>query len=82
MTSAKLTSKGRTTIPPSVRDEMKLNAGDSIEFVKIAEGQYAIVRKISAMELQGRFHRPSRKAVTIEQMNEAVIVAVVKNYRK
>jgi len=55
MASAKLTTKGRVTIPAVVRAELKLKAADRIEFVKILERQYEIVvRKLSVKELAKR----------------------------
>ena len=45
MATAKLTTKGRVTIPASVRAELKLKAGDRVEFVKIAERKYKIVAR-------------------------------------
>ncbi len=45
MASAKLTTKGRVTIPASVRADLKLKAGDRVEFVKIAERKYKIVAR-------------------------------------
>jgi AbrB family looped-hinge helix DNA binding protein len=59
MASAKLTTKGRVTIPASVRAELKLKAGDRVEFVKIAERRYEIVAcNLSIMDLEGIIHRP------------------------
>jgi AbrB family looped-hinge helix DNA binding protein len=52
MAFAKLTTKGRITIPVSVRAELGLKAGDRVEFVKISERQYEIVvRKLSVKAL-------------------------------
>lgn len=38
MTSATLTTKGQITIPIGVRNELKVDTGDSVEFVHIGPG--------------------------------------------
>jgi AbrB family looped-hinge helix DNA binding protein len=70
--SATLTSKGQITIPASVRAELGLEEGTRVEFVKIAEGKYAIMpATISAMSLKGRF-RGRGAPLTIEEMNRII----------
>ena len=76
MASATVTSKGQITIPASVREDLGLKAGTRVEFVKIANGQYAIrPATISIMSMEGMFYEPGRRAVTIEEMNEAIAEA-------
>ncbi len=71
MASATLTSKGQITIPASVRAELGLEAGTRVEFVKIAEKQYAIMpATISVMSLEGIFQ--GRGSATIEEMNKII----------
>ena len=75
MTTASVTSKGQITIPVAVREAMHVCTGDRVEFVEIAPGRYefiAATRPLSA--LKGMFGKP-RKAVSIEQMNAAVVAA-------
>lgn len=43
MVTSRLTSKGQTTIPRSVRDELKLREGDTLEFE--LKGEFVILRK-------------------------------------
>lgn len=72
MTVATLTSKGQITIPVDVRNELKVDAGDRVEFVQIAPGRYEFVAAThSVTELKGMFGKP-KKIVSIEAMNKAI----------
>ena len=72
MTTATLTSKGQITIPADVRNELKVDAGDRVEFVQIAPGRYEFVAVTSEVTvLKGMFGEP-QKAVSIEAMNAAI----------
>jgi len=73
MAAATITSKGQVTIPVQVRSAMGLDAGDRIEFVEVAKGQFAIVAATrSVRELKGLFQDRRRKPVSIEEMNAAI----------
>ena len=72
MPTATLTSKGQITIPVDVRNDLKVDAGDRVEFVQVAPGRYEFVAATrSVNELKGMFGRPAR-AVSIEDMNKAI----------
>ncbi|WP_395668393.1 AbrB/MazE/SpoVT family DNA-binding domain-containing protein [Rhodoferax sp.] len=72
MSTATITSKGQITIPVSVRDDLKLDAGDKVEFVHIAPGRYELVASTHEVTaLKGMFGRTS-KPVSIEDMNAAI----------
>ena len=75
MASATVISKGRITIPASVRGDLGLKAGSRVKFVKTAEGQYVIMPTISVMSMKGMFYKPGRRAATIEEINEAIAEA-------
>ena len=71
MASATVTSKGQITIPASVREDLGLKAGTRVEFVKIANGQYAIrPATISIKSMKGIFR--GRGTATIEDMNRVI----------
>jgi len=73
MAGATITSKGQVTIPLQVRSALGLDAGDRIEFVEVAKGQFAIVAATcSVRELKGLFQDRRRKPVSIEEMNAAI----------
>jgi AbrB family looped-hinge helix DNA binding protein len=72
MTSATLSSKGQITIPVEVRNELKVDAGDRVEFVQIAPGRYEFVAATGDVsQLKGMFGKP-KKTVPIEAMNAAI----------
>ena len=72
MASAKVTSKGQITIPICIREKLGLEPGDRIEFVEV-EGKFQLMPATrSIRELKGKFYDPSRKPVSIEEMNEAI----------
>ena len=72
MSTATLTSKGQITIPVDVRNDLKVDAGDRVEFVQIAPGRYEFVSATTEVAaLKGMFG-PAKKVVSIESMNAAI----------
>ena len=72
MTTAIVNSKGQITIPADVRHALAVDAGDRVEFVQIAHGQFLFVAaNRSVTELKGMFGKPA-KTVSIEEMNSAI----------
>ena len=72
MTTATLTSKGQITIPLTVRRKLGLDAGDRIEFVELASGEFALKPATEDVRsLKGMIRRPAR-AVPISAMNAAI----------
>jgi AbrB family looped-hinge helix DNA binding protein len=72
MSTATLTSKGQITIPAEVRNDLKVDAGDRVEFVLIAPGRYEFVaatRDVTA--LKGMFGQ-AIKSVSLEAMNAVI----------
>lgn len=73
MASATITSKGQITIPAKVRQALKLEPGDRIEFVEVETGKFQLLPATrSVRELEGMLHQPGRKPVSIEEMNAAI----------
>ena len=73
MPRSKLTSKGQTTIPLPVRERLGLRHGDAIDFVFQDDGSVALRSvKRDVLSLEGILHKPGRRAVSIEEMNEAI----------
>ena len=71
MSTAKITSKGQITIPASVRNDLKVQSGDKLEFVKIKDGLYQIMAATKDIQrLKGIIK--SNASISVEQMNNAV----------
>jgi antitoxin PrlF len=71
MSTATLTSKGQTTIPKDIRDHLRLQPGDRLEFV--LSGDTAILRPATRKitELKGFLPKPA-KALSLEAMDAAI----------
>jgi AbrB family looped-hinge helix DNA binding protein len=80
MPTATMTSKGQITVPKEVRDDLHLEAGSKVMFVRLSDGQYRIVARTgSIMDLAGLLYRPDRAPVTIDQMNEDIAAAAAEH---
>lgn len=68
-----ITSKGQVTIPKSVRDRLKLHAGDRLDFIVEPNGTVRIVPITgSVKELKGLVPEPKRK-LSLEEMDNAIV---------
>ena len=73
MPTATLTSKGQITVPIEVRKDLGVETGDRIEFVKVSQGQFAIMAATNSVrQLRGLVSKPA-KPVSIEEMNAAIV---------
>ena len=76
MPAATLTSKGQLTLPKAVREHLKVATGDAVDFVIGADGEVRVrAGDVDVRELQGFLHKPGRRPVMLEQMDEAVAMA-------
>jgi AbrB family looped-hinge helix DNA binding protein len=72
MATATITSKGQVTLPREVRAGLGVTAGDRIDFVRLDDGNYAIVPvSHSIRSLKGVIPRPE-VAVSLEEMEAAI----------
>lgn len=72
MSAATVTSKGQITIPVAVREKLGVGAGDRVEFVEVAPGEFALKAATEDIRaLKGAVSRP-KKSVSIEAMNAAI----------
>lgn len=77
MATATVTSKGQVTIPKEVREFLRVNQGDQLEFRIEDDGSVRLRRPgRSILELAGILHRPGMKPVSIEEMHESMLEAV------
>lgn len=73
MSLATMTSKGQVTIPKTVRDSLRLNSGDRIDFVLTGQGE-VVLRPVTKRvdDVYGRLHRPGRKPLSVREMDALV----------
>lgn len=73
MSVSTVTSKGQITIPKDIREYLKLQPGDKIDFIIEKEGKVVIEpATLDVKELEGILHRPHRKAISLQEMKTAV----------
>ena len=76
MPTATLTSKGQLTMPKQIRELLKLDTGDVVEFVVLSDGAIQVrAGSVDVRELRGMLRRPGRKAVSLEDMDAAIATA-------
>jgi antitoxin PrlF len=72
MATAIVTSKGQITIPQLVRQKLGLAEGDRVEFVELADGQFALMPAVEDVRsLKGIVPKP-RKPVSVEEMGRII----------
>lgn len=73
MSVSTLTSKGQTTIPVDIREYLKLQPGDKIDFIIEDEGKVVIEpATLDVKDIEGVLFNPKRKAVSVEDMKRAI----------
>jgi AbrB family looped-hinge helix DNA binding protein len=75
-----LTSKGQATIPKAIRDYLGLKAGDSVKFLRHPDGHVVMLPMRPVTALRGMFSSPHPGGTTTEQMEDAIVDAVVEEY--
>lgn len=73
MPAATLSSKGQMVIPKSLREQLGLKPGDTVDFIMQENGD-VLIRPAShdVEKLKGMLYRAGRKPVSIEEMNRAI----------
>lgn len=68
--NATLTSKGQTTIPKEIRDELGIKPGDRMTFTLMPDSTVVMrVKNKKLSELAGVLHKKGRKPVPVEQLS-------------
>ena len=83
MPEATLTTKGQVTIPKAVRDHLKLETGARLDFV-IEDDGTVVVKPVTrhVRELAGLLHRPGRRRLSVQEMDEAIGSHLRKRFRR
>ena len=73
MPTATLTSKGQITLPKAVRERLRVDTGDQVDFVVNDRGDVVVrAATLDVSQLKGLLKRPRARAVTVEEMNAAI----------
>ncbi|MBD3414474.1 MAG: AbrB family transcriptional regulator [Candidatus Aminicenantes bacterium] len=73
MTESTITTKGQCVIPKKIRNYMKLNPGDKVDFVVREDGEVFIRPVVlDIRELKGLMKKPGRKPVSIKKMDKTI----------
>ena len=77
MVESMMSTKGRTTVPKEIRDQLNIKLGDKL--VWHVDGCRVVVRakSRSIRDLAGMLHRPGQRPISLEEMDEAISQAVV-----
>jgi AbrB family looped-hinge helix DNA binding protein len=73
MPSATLTSKGQITLPKAIRDLLRLDTGDRVDFIVKDDGTVVLrPATVDVRELRGLLHRSGRAPLSVEAMNAII----------
>ncbi len=73
MPTATLTSKGQITVPRAVRDHLRVDTGDALDFVIDPAGNVRVRAASGEVgALKGLLHRPGRAVVSLAAMDQAI----------
>ena len=80
MTTATVSSKGQITIPAEVRNALKIDTGDRVQFIRLEEGRYELLAATGDItDLKGLFK--ADRVVSVDEMNSAVKERASRNDR-
>jgi antitoxin PrlF len=73
MSTTTLTSKGQLVIPKAIRDYMRLQSGDRLDFI-IQDNGDVVIRPVvtDVRQLKGMLKRPGRQSVSVSTMQQTV----------
>jgi antitoxin PrlF len=73
--ASRMTSKGQTTVPKEIREQLKLRPGDKVLWY-LEDGRVVFrAKNRSIREMAGMLHRPGQRPVSLEEMDEAIAQA-------
>ena len=72
MSRATITAKGQLTLPKDVRASMGVGPGDRVDFVRMEDGNFAVLpASQSVKRLKGLIGKPAKR-VSLKDMDRAV----------
>jgi AbrB family looped-hinge helix DNA binding protein len=77
-----ITSKGQATIPKAIREHLGVKPGDRVKFFILPDRRVIMLPVIPVTALRGILKSKRRRPVTIEEMNEGIVQAVVDRYKR
>lgn len=75
-----VTSKGQTTVPKEVRQNLHLHSGSKLVWIKKSDTEYVVSTTVPLMSLKGMLKSPLNRPATIKEMNEAIAEGAAKGY--
>ena len=78
MLQSKVFANGSTTLPKSVREALSVKLGDHVRYV-ISRDRVRVLRKRSVVELAGMLARDDQAAVSLCEMENAIIEGAVES---
>jgi len=72
MTAAKLTSKGQLTLPKDVREALGVSPGDRVDFVRMEDGNFAILPATQSVKRLKGLIPSLKKTVSLEDLDRAI----------
>ena len=78
MQESKVTAKGQTTLPRDVRTALGVAAGDTVRYI-VEAGRVYILKARHVSELAGLLHRPGQRAVSVDEMNDAIAQGAIES---
>jgi AbrB family looped-hinge helix DNA binding protein len=73
MPTSTLTSKGQITLPRAVRERLRLETGDLVDFVIDDDGEIRVrAGRYDARDLRGLLRKQGRKPVSLAEMDQTI----------
>jgi antitoxin PrlF len=83
MPTATITSKGQVTIPLEVRERLRLEAGDKIDFHFGPQGEITLTsNRIPFEKIQGMLRSPGQKVAGVREMDKGIERAVRDRWKR
>ena len=78
MQKSKVTAKGQMTLSSDVCTALGVSAGDTVRYI-VEGGRVRILKARHVSELAGMLHRPGQRAVSVDEMNDAIAQGAIES---